>query len=135
MSDNIANYKALKELLIQSQLKIQTELQKFNNKLAQDQKDLKELQKGITGITSTANEINRLPKSYGITSFELQVENDKYKFVRLDGNDAFATMSEGERNLVTFLYFIYSLNEVSNEKGLVSEKVVVIDDPVSSLDT
>lgn len=134
LSDDIANYKAQKELLLQSRLKIQTEVQKINNKLTQDRKDLKELQKGITGTTSTANEINRLLKNYGITSFELQVENDKYKFVRLDGSDAFRTMSEGERNLVTFLYFIYSLNEVSNAKGLVSEKVVVIDDPVSSLD-
>ena len=134
LSDDIANYKAQKELLLQSRLEIQTELQKINNKLTQDRKDLKELQKGITGTTSTANEINRLLKNYGITSFELQVENDKYKFVRLDGSDAFRTMSEGERNLVTFLYFIYSLNGVSNAKGLVSEKVVVIDDPVSSLD-
>ena len=134
LSDEIANYKAQKELLLLSQLKIQTELKKLNDKLMQDHKDLKELQKGITGTTSTANEINKLLKNYGITSFELQVENDKYKFVRLDGNDAFKTMSEGERNLVTFLYFIYSLNEVSNEKGLVPEKVVVIDDPVSSLD-
>ena len=57
-----------------------------------------------------------------------------YQFVRADGEPAFESLSEGEKNFVTFLYFIHTLKGNIDESGHEEDKVLVIDDPVSSLD-
>ena len=57
-----------------------------------------------------------------------------YQFVRDDGTPAFKSLSEGERNFVTFLYFMHSLKGNTDDSGHNNNKVVVVDDPVSSLD-
>ena len=94
------------------------------------------LEQHMTSVVPTANGINALLQNYGITSFSLKVNDvDKtYQFIRSDGSPAFDSLSEGERNFVTFLYFMYSLNGNKDESGHNDDKIVVIDDPVSSLD-
>jgi len=99
-------------------------------------KDIKDLEKKITSIQPTCDGINKLLASFGFTSFKLVVAIDgrSYKIVRDDGTDAKKTLSEGERNFVTFLYFYHLLKGSHSETGTTISKVVVIDDPVSSLD-
>ena len=45
------------------------------------------------------------------------------------------TLSEGERNFVTFLYFYSMLNGSLDSSGAVYPQVIIIDDPVSSMDS
>lgn len=45
---------------------------------------------------------------------------------------SFSSLSEGEKNFIALAYFIYSINDA--QKQLSDDGVVVIDDPVSSLD-
>ncbi|MBU0613554.1 AAA family ATPase [Patescibacteria group bacterium] len=45
---------------------------------------------------------------------------------------SFSSLSEGERNFIALAYFIYSINDAQNY--LPDDGIVVIDDPVSSLD-
>ncbi|CAH0122830.1 hypothetical protein PAE9249_05442 [Paenibacillus sp. CECT 9249] len=45
------------------------------------------------------------------------------------------TLSEGEKTFVTFLYFMHLLNGSNNRDLITENKVVVIDDPISSLDS
>jgi len=59
----------------------------------------------------------------GITSFKL---------VRNNIDDASHILSEGEKTALAFAYFLTKLEEDSNIKN--SQKIVVIDDPISSLD-
>lgn len=94
------------------------------------------LEQKLTSVIPTANGINELLKNYGVTAFSLKVDETKrkYQFIRDDGTLAFDSLSEGERNFVTFLYFMYSLRGNTDESGHNDDKVVVIDDPVSSLD-
>lgn len=54
--------------------------------------------------------------------------------VRPDGTDAKATLSEGERTFISFLYFYHLLKGSLIQSGITTDRVVVIDDPVSSLD-
>jgi wobble nucleotide-excising tRNase len=54
---------------------------------------------------------------------------------RNDGSDARETLSEGERSFVTFLYFFHLLKGSTSEAGLNTDRIVVFDDPVSSLDS
>lgn len=103
---------------------------------AAKQGEIRELEKKITSIQPTCDGINNLLASFGFSSFKLAVTADgkSYKMVREDGTDAKKTLSEGERNFVTFLYFCHLLRGSHSETGITSNKVVVIDDPVSSLD-
>lgn len=95
------------------------------------------LQNQLTSVLPSVNEINKLLKSFGFTNFKLAESKDKgnYKIVRGDGVDANETLSEGEMTFITFLYF-YQLINGSNEQDKVNTKrVIVIDDPISSLDS
>lgn len=55
-----------------------------------------------------------------------------YALKRDGANCAFSSLSEGEKNFIALAYFIYSINDAQNK--LPDDGVVVIDDPVSSLD-
>ncbi len=56
--------------------------------------------------------------------------------IRNDGSDAKKTLSEGERNFLVFLYFYNLIYGVENpEENISQDKILVIDDPVSSLDS
>lgn len=100
--------------------------------------DLTRIEAQTTSVQPTVNGINRLLDQYGFTSFGLAVAGDRgemYKIVRSDGTDATATLSEGERSFVTFLYFYHLLAGSKTGSGTAEEKVVVFDDPVSSMDS
>ena len=99
---------------------------------------LKGKEASITSVKPTVDEINRILASFGFTSFKLAVageRQDMYRIVRLDGSDAAKTLSEGERSFITFLYFYHMLAGSTSGTGTTVEKVVVFDDPVSSLDS
>jgi len=94
------------------------------------------LQKELTSIIPTIDDINKLLDLYGFTSFRLApAEGSSYKLQRLDGTDVGDTLSEGEKSFVTFLYFYHLLNGGTNPETLSENRIAVIDDPVSSLDT
>jgi len=99
---------------------------------------LKTKEASITSVKPTVDEINRILSSFGFSSFKLAVageRGDMYRIVRLDGSDAAKTLSEGERSFITFLYFYHMLAGSTSGTGTTAEKVVVFDDPVSSLDS
>jgi len=99
---------------------------------------LKAKEASITSVKPTVDEINRILFSFGFTSFKLAVASergDMYRIVRLDGSDAAKTLSEGERSFITFLYFYHMLAGSTSGSGTTADKVVVFDDPVSSLDS
>lgn len=99
--------------------------------------EIREFEKQTTSIQPTIDGINVLLSSFGFQSFLLaKADNGKcYKLVRADGADAKATLSEGEKNFVTFLYFYHLLKGSVSDSGMTTDRVVVIDDPVSSLDS
>ena len=55
--------------------------------------------------------------------------------MRSNGDDAQETLSEGEKTFVTFLYFYYLQKGSNTGVGISEDRVVVFDDPVSSLDS
>jgi len=99
--------------------------------------EIKKLEKSTTSIQPTIDGINDLLKSFGFTGFSLaKSEQDRfYKIQRPDGTDAKKTLSEGEKTFITFLYFYHLLNGSESETGMTTNRVVVFDDPVSSLDS
>ena len=99
-------------------------------------KQIKEKESDVTSIIHTKNEINKILKSFGFTNFSIsEAENGYYKIIRQNGADAKETLSEGEYTFITFLYFYQLLKGSKEESGLTKDKIVVIDDPISSLDS
>ena len=100
-------------------------------------KEIKELEKSATSIEPTIEGVNSLLKSFGFQNFTIAKadEGPFYKLVRADGSDAKDSLSEGERSFVTFLYFFHLLKGSESESGMTADRVVVFDDPVSSMDS
>ena len=99
--------------------------------------EIRELEKLTTSIQPTIDGINLLLKSFGFQGFSIAKADsgNSYKLVRADGSDAKTTLSEGEKTFVTFLYFYHLLKGSDSESGMTTDRVVVFDDPVSSLDS
>lgn len=108
-----------------------TNIEKINSL----QSRIVELGKSSTTIQAAIDEINMLLHDSGFEGFEIiksDVTKDAYKVVRGDKQVA-VRLSEGEKHFLAFLYF-YNQVKGCDENGVRNEKIVVIDDPVSSLD-
>lgn len=100
--------------------------------------ELTTLENSVTSVTPTVNEINRLLRGYGFSNFHIQEIADNknhYQIVRENGEPANATLSEGERTFITFLYYMQLVKGGYTPEGISNNRVLVIDDPVSSLDS
>ena len=99
--------------------------------------EIKNLSKNVTSIQPTINEINRLLKSYGFLNFEIvpTTEEGFYQIQREDGTIAETTLSEGEITFITFLYYLQLAKGSVSEDSVNDERILVIDDPISSLDS
>ena len=100
--------------------------------------EIKEKRAAVSNVQYTIQAINRILEGYGFTGFMLE-ENEvapgTYKIIRPDGKDAKESLSEGEYNFITFLYFYYLILGSNSPDDLGQNKVIVIDDPISSLDS
>lgn len=106
--------------------------------LATTRQTLRDLEKGITSVQPTVTEVNALLASFGFRGFKLATAGDQgnlYEIVRLDGSNAVRSLSEGEKTFVTFLYFYHLIRGSVSESGMTSNRVIVFDDPISSLDS
>jgi wobble nucleotide-excising tRNase len=106
--------------------------------------EVKKIQTEISALnrqtinTSTAVEsINLLLRDSGFQGFVLREKRDVpnvYEVVRENGLVA-DKLSEGERNFIAFLYFYELVKGTLSSDGSILPKIVVIDDPVSSMDS
>ncbi|MEJ9222294.1 AAA family ATPase, partial [Paenibacillus glucanolyticus] len=103
----------------------------------QFEQELFHKQQQVTSVDHSVSEINNILHSFGFRSFRLASSNEKgsYKIVRENGEVADNTLSEGEKTFITFLYFFQLLKGSNEIQDLQAEKIVVIDDPISSLDS
>jgi wobble nucleotide-excising tRNase len=99
--------------------------------------EIRNLEKQTTSIQPTIDGINTILSSFGFQGFQLAraASGSSYKLVRSNGADAKATLSEGEKTFVTFLYFYHLLKGSESDSGITTDRIVVFDDPVSSLDS
>lgn len=94
--------------------------------------------RGKTVETDTAKDsINHMLHDSGMRGFSLQPKtgvDNVYEVRRPDGTIA-DNLSEGEKNFIAFLYFYHLVYGSDSADGETREKIVVIDDPVSSMDS
>lgn len=107
-------------------------------------KELEGIDKSIEEITNNINILERESKEYTPAADELNAEmksylgRDEIKFEPKDNgyvitrnNKPAMHLSEGERTAITFMYFLKTLSEDGFD---IKDSIVVIDDPISSLD-
>lgn len=98
--------------------------------------DVAEFNKQVVNTEAAIEGINRIIRTSGFQGFSLKTKDgvqNTYEVIRPDGSVA-EKLSEGERNFIAFLYF-YHLVKGSYSSETVKDKIVVIDDPVSSMDS
>jgi wobble nucleotide-excising tRNase len=97
--------------------------------------NLIEEQSKTVNIKEAVDNINTGLLELGIDSFT--IENHKgnfYRIVRPDKSDrTFITLSEGEKMIISFLYFIEMCHGKLSTNNTSTKKIIVIDDPISSL--
>lgn len=103
--------------------------------------EIAKLNSQTVNTTKAMQDINRLIASAGFKGFELQekpgakyvyelVRDQNGKKVVVDKN-----LSEGERHFIAFLYFYHMVMGSQSDDGKMVDKIVIIDDPVSSMDS
>jgi wobble nucleotide-excising tRNase len=101
-------------------------------------KKIQEENRNVTSVQPSIDEINRTLKAYGFTNFEIipsKEEKNFYQILREDGTVAEHTLSEGEVTFITFLYFLQLAKGGTKEDNVSEDRILVIDDPISSLDS
>lgn len=137
LSDDLQQYQQSKVRLERTIEGMEKSLREKNALLSGLQDQVKELEKQTTSIQPTITAINDLLQKFGFTSFSIG-EADKgrhYRIIRANGEDASRSLSEGERTFITFLYFYYLIKGAQTPSGITANRVVVFDDPISSLDS
>ncbi len=134
---------------VKQSLKTIKELDDSINKMNSELDELKKSYEKIGGIINSKEEklssvqptidnINRLLKKSGFTGFSIQPSGNHknyYQIQREDGRLALNTLSEGEVTFITFLYYMQLVKGFETNVVTMTPRVVVIDDPISSLDS
>jgi len=116
----------------------------YNSQIVEQQENTINIEKAVTCINHNLQEIeitNFFIKKYNKDKKDEKDEKDeKYYFyyIQRDGENAtgdeeFKTLSEGEKMLISFLYFIEKCKGKNQADQIEKKKIIVIDDPVSSL--
>lgn len=134
---DLTSYKTKRDGLNKAIEAMTAQIESATTDKAKKKAEIRELEKQTTSVQPTVDAINALLSSFGFQGFSLAIvaSGTSYKLVRPDGSDAKTTLSEGERTFVTFLYFYHLLKGSESESGITTDRIVVFDDPVSSLDS
>ena len=139
-------------------LKSESMVEKAETELASLRKSIKECQRIYDKVTEESRKggtqpnqdeekysrvkpildsINETLRLNGFTGFSIQPSAEKhgeFQIQRENGSYVSDTLSEGEATIITFLYFIQMAEGYIGGNSSDGPKVVVIDDPISSLD-
>jgi len=127
ISDKIASQK--------STALISKAIQDFINEISKQKEIIVEQQKETVNIEEAIININNGLFDLGIVDFKIKHYSENlYKIVReQNDNKIFHSLSEGEKMIISFLYFLESCRGKKDITEAGKKKIIVIDDPISSL--
>ncbi|KFZ38584.1 hypothetical protein HR45_03940 [Shewanella mangrovi] len=116
-------------------IKLKADKEDVDTEIAQLEVERTEQQKQTVNIDDSIENINKGLVDLGITDFHIEKhEEDLYRLVRTGTEGPiFLSLSEGEKMIISFLYFreLFKGKQTADEAHI--KKIAVIDDPVSSL--
>lgn len=121
-----------------SKSKIETleiSIKEISNKITTQNLIISEQQKQTINIEEAVANIKNGLVELGIIDFEIKKHSENhYKIVRGENEDkVFRSLSEGEKMIISFLYFIELCRGKKEATETGKKKIIVIDDPISSL--
>lgn len=142
-NEDINNYNIIKKRYTRKLDKIEYTNSQINKKITLLYKNIEGLKDQTVNTSDAVKNINTILKNCGFQSFEIEEIMDKKNniskyFIKRDGitqTDVFQTLSEGEKNFIAFLYFYELCIGNDNQDNKLKKKIIVIDDPVSSMDS
>lgn len=137
LNADITEYQANKTRLENTIRGMEQGLEAAKTRKRELEEQIKALERQSTSVHPTKDAINSLLRTFGFTSFTIQIANEQgqYKICRADGADARKSLSEGEKTFITFLYFYSLIKGAQTAEGTTTNRIVVFDDPISSLDS
>lgn len=127
------------KLLREAETKVRTDLEDRKERRKLNEEQLGELRRLQKGIDASIEAINSRLKSLGIEAFEIQRKDGDQRLYCLHRpgvpDCSTETLSEGEKTLIAFLYFMESIKGSHDEHENIdpAKTIVAIDDPISSL--
>lgn len=117
--NNIDNLKKQKEPIIKIIDTLYPEIDKLKAKLSNQELPITEIEKYINIV-------------FGYKKFQIEFEDKTNSYIiKRDGDKIAKNLSEGEKTVIAFAYFLATLKSKDFD---FSKSIIVIDDPVSSLD-
>lgn len=107
---------------------IENHIKTYNKTIREQQKNTVNIEKSIISINNGLSDL-------GLDDFRIEkYPENLYKIVRgSQDSDTFQTLSEGEKMIISFLYFIELCRGKKSATDVGQKKIIVIDDPISSL--
>lgn len=114
---------------------IDTSLTQYGKRISEIENEISDLQKNTVNLEEAMDNIRDGLLELGIDSFTIVNSGEnQYRIVRNGRKEgAFQTLSEGEKMIISFLYFRELCKGIQNPNEAPKKRVVVIDDPISSL--
>lgn len=115
----------------------------FKAQIVAIKQEIEDLREQTISTKEAVDNINTILRNSGFDSFQIEekeqsTNNISEYFLKRDNGQAenvFKTLSEGEKNFIAFLYFYQLCLGVNDLEESEKKKIIVIDDPVSSLDS
>lgn len=121
-------YSMIQQELVVEQLAIEEK----NSAIVAQKKNITAIKTLLNETIKGASKLNEyLNVFFGKDDIRIESTTDK-KFKLSRGEEVAKNLSEGEKTAVAFAYFVAKLEEQNNQ---ISESIVYIDDPISSLDS
>lgn len=138
-SEFFAKYEMEKESVQGAKEQSEKQVESLKTQIKTLTAEIADLNKSTVNTTKTMEDINATLQAIGFRGFYLREKQGAsyvYELVReRNGEITIAKgLSEGERNFIAFLYFYHTVMGSQSDDGRIDDKIVVIDDPVSSMD-
>ena len=116
------------ETITQAIKKLDSDIQKQRAIIIEQQKQTVNIEEAIANINNGLIDL-------GIHDFKIKQHTENlYKIVReQNDNRVFQSLSEGEKMIISFLYFLELCRGKKDAAEAAKKKIIVIDDPISSL--
>ena len=132
----VSDYERKQKLYNNKITELDREVQDIDKQIKEQKDIIQRERKNFVSIDDAVDNINRTLQDIGITEFNVKKSNNNgmYCIERGEYDEGiFKTLSEGERMLISFLYFIEMCKGQTSDKLDPKSRVIVIDDPISSL--
>uniref|UniRef100_UPI0035A16B17 AAA family ATPase n=1 Tax=Veillonella sp. TaxID=1926307 RepID=UPI0035A16B17 len=110
----------------------------LKEKKDKQQRIIKDNQKKIVNIDDAIDNIKSSLLDIGITDFSIEKYSDEESLYHIkreacEEDHVFQTLSEGEKMVISFLYFLERCKGEVERDSTSTNKIIIIDDPISSL--